>query len=132
MKREIFNKLLSWKANPNRKPLILDGARQVGKTWILNQFGKTKYNNVAYINCDKVAIMKTVFSDFDTKRLIRAFSAITNEVIKPAETLIILDEIQEAPLGLTALKYFYEDANEYHRFCCNHVLITTLLQYRFR
>ena len=90
MKREIFNKLLSWKANPNRKPLILDGARQVGKTWILNQFGKTKYNNVAYINCDKVAIMKTVFSDFDTKRLIRAFSAITNEVIKPAETLIIL------------------------------------------
>ena len=110
----------------------MDGARQVGKTWILNQFGKTKYNNVAYINCDKVAIMETVFSDFDTKRLIRAFSAITNEVIKPAETLIILDEIQEAPLGLTALKYFYEDANEYHRFCCNHVLITTLLQYRFR
>lgn len=75
---------------------------------------KNEYNNVAYINCDKVTSMRSIFSDFDTQRLIRAFSAITDELIKPGETLIVLDEIQEAPLGLTALKYFCEDANEYH------------------
>lgn len=72
------------------------------------------HENVAYINCDKIASMKTIFSDFDTNRLIRAFLAITEEVIVPGETLIILYEIQESPPGLTALKYFCEDAREYH------------------
>lgn len=114
MQREIYDRLVEWKNSENRKPLILDGARQVGKTWILNKFGKDEYKNVAYINCDKVAVMKTIFSDFDTDRLIRLFSAITNEPIQPTKTLIILDEIQEAPFGLTALKYFCEEANEYH------------------
>lgn len=114
MKREIYSQLVDWKNNKDRKPLIVDGARQVGKTWILNQFGRNEYKNVAYINCDKVAAMKTIFSDFDTNRLIRVFSAISNEIITPGDTLIILDEIQETPLGLTALKYFCEDAREYH------------------
>ncbi|MDO4467370.1 MAG: ATP-binding protein [Bacillota bacterium] len=114
MEREIYEKLVEWKKDPKRKPLILDGARQVGKTWILKEFGKREYENVAYINCDKVSIVKGLFIDFDVERLIRAFSAVTNEFIIPEKTLIILDEIQEAPLGLTALKYFFEDANEYH------------------
>lgn len=114
MYREIYSKLLEWKNDLKRKPLIIDGARQVGKTWILKEFGAKEYRNVAYINCDKISAMKTIFSDFDTERLIRAFSAISEEQIDPEETLIILDEIQETPLGLTALKYFCEDAREYH------------------
>lgn len=114
MHREIYNELLEWKNDLKRKPLIIDGARQVGKTWILKEFGQNEYRNVAYINCDKISAMKTIFSDFDTERLIRAFSAISEEQIDPGETLIILDEIQETPLGLTALKYFCEDAREYH------------------
>ena len=114
MKREIYTELIAWKNGKERKPLIVDGARQVGKTWILKHFGENEYKNVAYINCDKEPAMKNIFSDFDTTRLIRAFSAISNEMIKPMETLIVLDEIQETPLGLTALKYFCEDAREYH------------------
>lgn len=114
MEREIYKELLNWKKGENRKPLIIDGARQVGKTWILKEFGKNEYQNVAYINCDKNPEIKNLFNDFDTARLIRAFSAITNEVILPEKTLIILDEIQEVPLGLTSLKYFCEDAREYH------------------
>lgn len=114
MKRDIYNMLLKWKIDEERKPLIVDGARQVGKTWIIQEFGNKEYENVAYINCDKVPAMKTIFSDFNTERLIRAFSAITREVIVPGKTLIFLDEIQESPLGVTSLKYFCEDAREYH------------------
>ena len=114
MKREIYNKLLKWKSDPKRKPLIIDGARQVGKTWILKEFGKNEFKNVAYINCDKIVEMKSIFYDFDVKRLFRAFSSLSGETIDPSETLIILDEIQEAPLGITALKYFCEEAREYH------------------
>ena len=114
MKRTIYDSLLSWKNNPDHKPLIIDGARQVGKTWILKEFGKNEFKNTAYINCDKIAEMKSIFYDFDVKRLIRAFSSLSEETIIPGETLIILDEIQEVPIGLTALKYFCEDAREYH------------------
>lgn len=114
MEREVYKQLLEWKNKKDRKPLIINGARQIGKTWILKEFGKNEYKNVAYINCDKNVDMKNIFSDFDTDRLLRAFSAITEEVITPNDTLIILDEIQETPLGLTALKYFCEDAREYH------------------
>ncbi|MDO5441564.1 MAG: ATP-binding protein [Bacillota bacterium] len=114
MKRIIYDSLLSWKNDPNRKPLIIDGARQVGKTWILKKFGEKEFKNTAYINCDKTAEMKSAFYDFDVKRLIRVFSSIAEETITPGETLIILDEIQEVPIGLTALKYFCEEAREYH------------------
>lgn len=114
MEREVYKQLLEWKNKKDRKPLIVNGARQIGKTWILKEFGKNEYKNVAYINCDKIVDMKNIFSDFDTNRLLRAFSAITEEVITPNDTLIILDEIQEVPLGLTALKYFCEDSREYH------------------
>lgn len=114
MHRLIYKKLQSWKNDNKRKPLIIDGARQVGKTWIIKEFGKNEYKNMVYINCDKVVEMKNVFYDFDIKRLLRAFSSITQEVIVPGESLIVLDEIQESPLGITALKYFCEDAPEYH------------------
>jgi len=114
MKRNIYSKLLDWKNSHDRKPLILDGARQVGKTWILKEFGANEYKNVAYINCDKTIEMKSLFYDYDIQRLIRSFSSITKETILPETTLIILDEVQESPLALTSLKYFAEDAPEYH------------------
>ena len=114
MERQVYKELLAWKNSKNRKPLILNGARQIGKTWILKDFGKREYKNVAYINCETSDEMKMMFSNFDVKRLIRGFSSITGENILPEETLIILDEIQETPLGITALKYFCENAREYH------------------
>ncbi len=114
MKREVYLKLLEWKNDPDRKPLILNGARQVGKTWILKEFGKNEYKNVVYINCDESPEMKNLFTDFDIKRLLRGFSSVSGEDIYPGDTLIILDEIQEAPRGITSLKYFNEKANEYH------------------
>ena len=73
MKRSIYQLLLDWKNNPDRKPLILDGARQVGKTWIIKEFGKKEYESIAYINCDKTVEMKNAFYDFDVSRLIRVF-----------------------------------------------------------
>lgn len=114
MERLADEKLLGWKNNKNRKPLILNGARQVGKTWLLKDFGEKEYESVAYINCDETKDLKAVFSDFNTDRLIRAFSAISGVNIKPENTLIILDEIQIIPIGLTSLKYFCENAPEYH------------------
>ena len=114
MKRIIYKNLLEWKNSKERKPLIVDGARQTGKTWILKEFGKNEFRNTVYINCDEESEMKTLFFDFDVKRLLRAFSSITEESISPGETLIILDEVQEVPLAITSLKYFCENAAEYH------------------
>ena len=114
MERLAYRKLCEWKNSRDRKPLILNGARQVGKTWLLNEFGNKEYDNIAYINCDASGDIKTAFSDYDTERLIRGFSAITGKKIEPEKTLIILDEIQVVPQGLTALKYFCENAPDYH------------------
>lgn len=114
MERTAYQELVEWKNRKNRKPLILSGARQVGKTWLLKEFGSKEFENFAYINCDDTPEMKTAFSDFDTARLIRTFSSLSGVEIKPAKTLIILDEVQEAPLTLTSLKYFCENAPEYH------------------
>ncbi|MBO7571428.1 MAG: ATP-binding protein [Bacteroidales bacterium] len=114
MKRLLINDLLKWKNNPNRKPLILNGARQVGKTWLLQNFGKEEYKSVAYINCERSENLDFVFEDFDTRRIIMAMSAMSGIDILPNETLIIIDEIQEYPRALTALKYFCEDAPDIH------------------
>ncbi|MBO5551716.1 MAG: AAA family ATPase, partial [Lachnospiraceae bacterium] len=114
MKRLIYDRLSEWKNKADRKPLILNGARQVGKTWILREFGNNEYSNMAYINCDEVEEMKTLFYDYDTERLIRSISVLSGEVIKPGETLIVLDEIQVVPSALTSLKYFCEKAPQYH------------------
>ena len=114
MYRTVYDELCAWKNKNNRKPLILCGARQVGKTWILKEFGNAEFDNLAYINCDKVTEMQNAFTDFDTDRLIRFFSVVSNTSIQPGKTLIVLDEIQEVPIGLTALKYFCENASQYH------------------
>ena len=114
MYRTVYNELCAWKNKNNRKPLILSGARQVGKTWILKEFGNAEFDNLAYINCDKATEMQNAFTDFDTDRLIRFFSVVSNTSIQPGKTLIVLDEIQEVPIGLTALKYFCENASQYH------------------
>lgn len=115
MERSIIKQLKEWKNSPLRKPLILAGARQVGKTYILKEFGKREYENVAYINCDNNAEVAELFAeDYDMKRVLLVIGALTGQPIIPGKTLIILDEIQELPKGLAALKYFCEDAPEYH------------------
>ena len=114
MYRKVMEKLIEWKEDIDRKPLILNGSRQVGKTWILKEFGKNYYSKTAYINMDQNSRMKELFENFDTERLIQGFRAETQINIEPENTLIILDEIQEVPEAITALKYFCENAREYH------------------
>ena len=107
--------MAAWKESSDRKPLILLGARQVGKTYILKHFGKNYYKNTVYINCDKNEKVKNLFvEDYDIERIILNIAAVANDKIIPNETLIILDEIQELKRGLSSLKYFCEDAPEYH------------------
>lgn len=114
MERKAYSQLLAWKNNPHHKPLILNGARQVGKTWLLKHFGEKEYRNVAYVNCDRSPQMEMILREgFDMSRIIRNISAMTNVDIRPHETLIILDEIQSIPKGLSSLKYFCEDAPDY-------------------
>ena len=115
LKRTIMNELLMWKSKSNRKPLILQGARQVGKTWIMKEFGKQYYKYVAYVNMEHNAHMEESFKkDFDVERILEDIGIETNVKIIPGETLIILDEVQEIPLALSSLKYFYENKPEYH------------------
>lgn len=115
MERQMMTALAAWKDKKDRKPLVLLGARQVGKTWILKEFGKRYYENVAYVNCDNNPQVEDLFStDFDMERIIMTISALTRQSIVPGKTLIILDEIQETRKGLASLKYFCEDAPEYH------------------
>lgn len=115
MERSIIKQLREWKESPLRKPLILAGARQVGKTYILKEFGKREYQNVAYINCDNNPEVANLFAeDYDMKRVLLVIGALTGQPILPGKTLIILDEIQELPKGLSSLKYFCEDAPDYH------------------
>ncbi len=111
MKRDALQKLVEWKETANRKPLILNGARQVGKTWLMKEFGRTAFKNVAYVNFDGNPRMKEVFAqDFDVARLLLALQAETHQTIRPEETLIIFDEIQTNHAALTSLKYFCEQS----------------------
>lgn len=126
MKRSIYTSLKAWKVSPHRKPLILQGARQVGKTYILKEFGRYEYDDVVYINCDDNDNMQKMFADYDIQRIIRSLSALSGVSIKPSTTLIILDEIQEVPRGLSALKYFCEKAPEYHVAVAGSLLGITL------
>lgn len=110
-----MDELVAWKGRTDRKPLILLGARQVGKTYILKEFGRRHYEDVAYINCDNNELVRTLFEpDYDMKRIILTIGAITGVNIRPGRTLVVLDEIQELRRGLASLKYFCEEANEYH------------------
>ena len=127
MKRKIYDQLLKWKENKDRKPLMLLGARQVGKTWIMQHFGEKEYKNVAYINCDDEPRMKQLFElDYNIDRILITIQAITGVRITPADTLIIMDEIQEVPRGLHSLKYFCEKAPEYHVMVAGSLLGVTL------
>ena len=115
MERLVLAKLRDWKNKEKRKPLILNGARQVGKTWILKEFGRQYYTDVAYFMCDKDNEIDRIFSsNFDVERILMQLSARRGKDIRPNETLIIFDEIQTAPKVLESLKFFCEDAPEYH------------------
>ncbi|HEY5001085.1 MAG TPA: AAA family ATPase, partial [Candidatus Cryosericum sp.] len=109
-----MKKLQAWKEERNRKPLIIRGARQVGKTWLMKEFGRTGFQNVAYVNFDNNPRMQSVFDGgYDTARLVSALQIETSVRITPEDTLIIFDEVQEVPKALTSLKYFNENAPEY-------------------
>ena len=115
MKRNATAELIKWKHSPTRKPLLIRGARQVGKTWLMKEFGRMEYAQCAYINFESNQALKNIFTDdFDTHRIIAAFQIETGITIDSNNTLIILDEIQESPGALTSLKYFQENAPEYH------------------
>ncbi len=115
MYREKMKKLIEWKNSKNRKPLIIRGARQVGKTWIMKEFGRLYYEKCAYINFDDNARMNSLFEEeFDLERIIQGLKIESGVNIEPENTLIIFDEIQENPQALKALKYFNENANQYH------------------
>ncbi len=115
MYRNIIEQLREWKNKEGRKPLILAGARQVGKTYILRKFGEEEFDNVVYVNCEDNVLAKNLFvQDYNMQRIVLALGAIAGQSIEAGKTLIILDEIQEAPRGLSVLKYFCENAPQYH------------------
>ncbi len=115
MKRDIYKLLEGWKRSARRKPLVLNGARQVGKTYALKHFGKTSYEKMAYLNFEKDEKLGQYFEGtLDPKQLIRILSIHTGIEIEPHRTLLVLDEIQECPKALNSLKYFCEEANDYH------------------
>ena len=123
MQRFIMDKLIEWKNDKNRKPLILKGARQVGKTYILQEFGANYYENTAYFNFDHDEGLAELFLNTkDPKRIVEQLSLAAGKKINPHTTLIIFDEIQECPNALNSLKYFCEEANEYHVACAGSLL----------
>jgi uncharacterized protein len=115
MKRDLYDKLLAWKASTNRKPLILRGARQVGKTHLLKEFGKREYNSFIYLNFEEDPRLNELFvNKLDPKTILENISIYINQIIDAKDTLLIFDEIQESPAALNSLKYFQEQANEFH------------------
>lgn len=114
MKRKIYQKLLEWKNNPRHKPLVLLGARQVGKTYILKEFGKKEFNNFVYVNCHNNPFASSLFSDFNIKRILYQLEQDNECNIIPGKTLLFFDEIQEVKNGIPALKYFCEENRELH------------------
>ena len=115
MNREATSELIKWKHSGNRKPLLIRGARQVGKTWLMKAFGSAEYTQYAYVNFESSPHLKNIFTDdFDIKRILTALQIETGINIDPKNTLIILDEIQEAVGALTSLKYFHENTPQYH------------------
>lgn len=127
MKRNAILKLVQWKNSPERKPMVLRGARQVGKTWLMKEFGKNYYDNYVYFNFDEEDELKSIFeTNKNPHRIIELLSMISDEKIEPEKTLIIFDEIQECPEALNTLKYFKEKANEYHVITAGGLLGTLL------
>ncbi|WP_367924813.1 ATP-binding protein [uncultured Ruthenibacterium sp.] len=129
MYRIAIEKLYKWKNSKRRKPLIIEGARQVGKTWLMREFGKQAYADTVYINFDSNSRMADLFSaDLDTDRLIMGLELYAGRKINPDNTLLIFDEVQEVPRALASLKYFYENAPQYHIVCAGSLLGIALHQ----
>ena len=127
MKRNVIQDLINWKASEERKPMVLKGARQVGKTWLMKEFGQSCYHSFVYFNFDEEDELQSIFeTNKNPHRIIALLSMIAGEKILPGETLIIFDEIQECPEALNALKYFREKANEYHVIAAGSLLGTLL------
>ena len=127
MKRTVLQKMITWQASRDRKPLVLKGARQVGKTWLMKEFGRTCYENYVYFNLDEEDGLKSVFEqNKNPHRIIELLTLLSGTKILPGKTLIILDEIQECPEALNSLKYFQENANEYHVIAAGSLLGTLL------
>lgn len=131
MKRDAYKKLLEWKTDSNRQPLLLQGARQVGKTYILKEFGQKQYKQCAYINFEETPGCKSFFElDLKPQRIVKNLSIFLEMQIEPESTLIIFDEIQECPNALTSLKYFCENNPEYHIVAAGSLLGVKLSQAR--
>ena len=123
MYRIAIEKLYRWKESRRRKPLIIRGARQVGKTWLMKEFGRSAYRDMVYINFDSNSRMAELFaSDLNTDRLIMGIELYAGKKIDPDSTLLIFDEVQEVPRALSSLKYFYENAPQYHIICAGSLL----------
>lgn len=123
MYRIAMEKLYRWKVSRRRKPLIIQGARQVGKTWLMKEFGRAAYRDMVYINFDSNSRMAELFaSDLNTDRLIMGIELYAGKKIDPDSTLLIFDEVQEVPRALSSLKYFYENAPQYHIICAGSLL----------
>ena len=129
LKRNAIQILINWKASDDRKPMVLKGARQVGKTWLMKEFGRSCYDSAVYFNFDEEDQLKSIFeANKNPHRIIELLSLIAGEKIVPGKTLIIFDEIQECPEALNSLKYFKEKANEYHVIAAGSLLGTLLAQ----
>lgn len=129
MKRNAIKNLAEWKKSDDRKPMVLKGARQVGKTWLMKEFGRTYYDQYVYFNFDEEDELKSIFeTNKNPYRIIELLSMISGEKILPEKTLIIFDEIQECPEALNTLKYFKEKANAYHVIAAGSLLGTLLAQ----
>ena len=129
MYRTAIEKLFKWKECKHRKPLIIEGARQVGKTWLMREFGRLAYEDTVYINFDSNSVMAQLFeADLDTDRLITGLELYVGRKIDPKKSLLIFDEVQEVPKALSALKYFYENAPQYHIICAGSLLGIALHQ----
>ncbi|MGN8800077.1 ATP-binding protein [Candidatus Merdisoma sp. HCP28S3_D10] len=129
MRRNAIQDLVNWKSSEDRKPMVLKGARQVGKTWLMKEFGRNYYDKIAYFNFDEEDELKSVFEvNKNPQRILELLSMIQGEKIEPGTTLIIFDEIQECPEALNSLKYFKEKANEYHVIAAGSLLGTLLAQ----
>ena len=129
LKRNAIQDLINWKSSEERKPMVLKGARQVGKTWLMKEFGKQAYADTVYINFDSNSRMADLFSaDLDTDRLIMGLELYAGRKINPENTLLIFDEVQEVPRALASLKYFYENAPQYHIVCAGSLLGIALHQ----
>ena len=127
LRRTAMEKLVAWKSSDERKPMVLKGARQVGKTWLMKEFGKNYYKSFVYFNFDEEDELKSIFeTNKNPQRIIELLSMIAGEKIYPEDTLIIFDEVQECPEALNALKYFKEKANEYHVIAAGSLLGTLL------